>query len=114
MTRGLEHPEGPKGPGALGRVSGLLLQTLSFFPYPKYPMVLDPEDTLVSDDRLGLWVQVTEGTGLQEGHMPRPSHGVWSRGHSYIHLSAVSWCAVVPSSDPTCKGYSPQQSCPQL
>lgn len=40
MTRGLEHPEGPKGPGALGRVSGLLLQTLSFFPYPKYPWSL--------------------------------------------------------------------------
>ena len=112
MTRGLEHPEGPKGPGAQGfraPTTDIIFLSLS-----QVPMVLDPEHTLVSDDRLGLWVRVTEGTGLQEGHMPRPSHGVWSRGHSYIHLSAVSWSAVVPSSDPTCKGYSPQQSCPQL
>lgn len=71
------------------------------------PMVLDPEDTLASDGRLGLWARVTEGAGLQEGLRPRHSRGVWSRGHSYIHCSAVSWCAAVSSSDTTCKVQPP-------
>lgn len=76
-------------------------------------MVLDPEDTLASDGRLGLWARVTEGAGLQEGLMPRHSRGVWSEATATFTALLLAGVLQSPAPTPHAK-YSPQQSCPQL